>query len=76
MSKTGPNLTFLRPAAGRRVSHRDGRLFAAGGESEVFGPFYQRLLAAGDLETIPARAAHRAAPKSKTVPKLPEGKAP
>ena len=72
MTKSRPGFIMLRPAQGRRVSHRDGRLFAAGGESVMPSPFYQRLFAAGDLELVP----HRAASKSKTVPKLPEGKAP
>lgn len=72
MTRARPGTVDLRPAEGRRVSHRDGRLFAAAGETIKPSPFYQRLYAAGDLELVP----HGVARKSKTVPKLPEGKAP
>ena len=59
----------LRAAPGRRVRHRDGRLFLAEGERVALVPFYARLLAAGDLEPVESG---RSGPKR--APKKPEGK--
>lgn len=61
----------LKPAEGRRVRHRDGRLFAEAGESVPSSSFYLRLLDAGDLiettepTTKPAGAKSSGTPKGK-----------
>lgn len=73
MTRSRPGFVMLRPAPGRRVSHRDGRLFAAGGESVDPNPFYQRLIAAGDLVAAPSPAKIRT-PRNRR--NLPEGTTP
>lgn len=62
----------LRPAPGRRVRHRDGRLFDPAGERVPTTPFYARLLAAGDIEPVLGIKSR----KSKSVPKSSERTSP
>lgn len=52
--KSKEQLLRLRPAAGRRVRHPGGKLFADNGEPVQINPYYRRLLQAGDLEEVPA----------------------
>lgn len=55
MTKPPSPKAVLRPAAGRRVRHRDGAVFEEGGERVVLDSYYRRLLAAGDLERAEQR---------------------
>jgi len=49
-----PKPTLYRPASGRRVLHPNGQPLDASGEPIALTPYWRRLLAAGDIEPVPA----------------------
>jgi|GEM_PF-2688111 hypothetical protein len=55
----------LRPAPGARVRKPDGKLLADQGEHVPATPYFSRLLAAGDLEPVPAQMPTRKTTRAK-----------